>query len=631
MLNSETKRHIDAARAVLVGVAPNPTTQVDQITYALIYKFMDDMDRASIGAGGEPSFFVGELQPYSWTRLLDTRMGNHERMNLYGEALEKFSEAQQLPELFRTIFRSAFLPYRSPETLGLFLKEISNFDYTHPEELGNAYEYLLSVMGAQGDAGQFRTPRHIIDFVVDISNPKKTDRILDPACGTAGFLISAYNHILEQHDGSGIGGETEAPLTPDEKRKLTQNIFGYDIDPTMVRIAQVNMYLHQFKSPQILQYDSLTNDEHWGERFDLILANPPFMTPKGGITPHKKFSIKSNRAEVLFVDYIIGRMKPLGKAAIVVYEPVLFQNSAAHIELRKNMVQEGLVSVVSLPRGVFEPYSGVKTSILFFDRELAKQRDSILFSRLGSDGYELTALRKPTASNDLPAVTEEIKSWLRGDPTDFLFSKEVSKLQVTSDDNVTLISERFSAPELLLGEGSLLVGDLLTPVSRTPRVGNEDLPILSITMAKGLVDQSEKFNKRIASADISNYKKVLRDQLVIGFPIDEGVLGFQQKYDAAAVSPAYEVWELTDKERVNLRYLEFLLRSPYMRDVYRSQMQSSVSRRRSVPKALFVQLQLPLPPLEEQNRVIDEIEANERIAADALTASKLLMVEHGLL
>ena len=325
MLNSETKRHIDAARDVLVGVAPNPTTQIDQITYALIYKFMDDMDQAAIKAGGEPSFFTGELEAYSWSKLVDTRMGNQEKMNLYGEALTKFSEAKQLPELFRTIFKAAFLPYRSPETLGLFLKEISYFDYTHPEELGNAYEYLLSIMSSQGDAGQFRTPRDIIDFIVEVINPTKDDKILDPACGTAGFLVSTYNHILEQHDGNNDPRKAETPFTPDERKKLMQNLQGYDIDPTMVRIAQVNMYLHQFKNPQIFQYDSLTSEDRWAVRFDVILANPPFMTPKGGIKPHNKFSISANKSEVLFVDYIISHLKPNGRAGIVVPEGIIFQ------------------------------------------------------------------------------------------------------------------------------------------------------------------------------------------------------------------------------------------------------------------------------------------------------------------
>ena len=201
MMTTDIRRRIDAARRVLVGVVPNPTSQVDQITSALLYKFMDDMDQASINADGEATFFTGDLERYAWDKhLMDTRIGNQKRMDLYIEALDKFSEAEQLPELFREIFADAFLPYRSPETLGLFLREISYFNYSHPEELGNAYEYLLSIMSSQGDAGQFRTPRNIIDFIVDVVNPTKDDKILDPACGTAGFLVSSYRHILKQHD-----------------------------------------------------------------------------------------------------------------------------------------------------------------------------------------------------------------------------------------------------------------------------------------------------------------------------------------------------------------------------------------------------------------------------------------------
>jgi type I restriction enzyme M protein len=400
MLNAETKRHIDAARDVLVGVAPNPMTQIDQITYALIYKFMDDMDQAAIKAGGEPSFFVGELEPYSWSKLVDARMGNQEKMNLYGEALQKFSEAKQLPELFRTIFRAAFLPYRSPETLGLFLKEINYFDYTHPEELGNAYEYLLSIMSAQGDAGQFRTPRHIIDFMVDVMNPTKDDKVLDPACGTGGFLVATYNHIVQQHDEKDDPTKSEKPLTPDERRKLMSNLEGYDIDPSMVRIAQVNMYLHQFKNPKIFQYDSLTNEERWTDKFDVVLANPPFMTPKGGIKPHQKFTITSKRSEVLFVDYIAQHLKPNGRAAIIVPEGIVFKKGKAFRELRKMLLQNGLHAVLSLPKGIFSPYSGFKTNILFLEKKIADSNSEVLFINLRHDGYDPGATKRPISEND---------------------------------------------------------------------------------------------------------------------------------------------------------------------------------------------------------------------------------------
>ena len=443
MLNSETKRRIDAARDVLVGVAPNPMTQIDQITYALIYKFMDDMDEASIRAGGEPSFFVGELEPYAWGRLVDSRMGNQEKMNLYGEALQKFSEAKQLPELFRTVFRAAFLPYRSSETLGLFLKEISFFDYSHSEELGNAYEYLLSIMSAQGDAGQFRTPRHIIDFMVDVMNPTKDDKVLDPACGTGGFLVSAYNHILEQHDGKEDPNKTEQPLTPDERKKLMNNLEGYDIDPSMVRIAQVNMYLHQFKSPQIFQYDSLTSEDRWSDKFDVILANPPFMSPKGGIKPHSKFAIKSNRSEVLFVDYIANHLKPNGRAGIIVPEGIIFQNGKSHRQLRKELVEGGLYAVVSLPSGIFNPYSGVKTSILLINTAIAKTRDEILFVKVGSDGYELGATRKPSDKNDLPEALSVLNAWSLGLDTSSGLCAKISKAEVSANDEFILNSDNY--------------------------------------------------------------------------------------------------------------------------------------------------------------------------------------------
>ena len=443
MLNSETKRHIDAARDVLVGVAPNPTTQIDQITYALIYKFMDDMDQSAIKAGGKPSFFTGDLEPYAWSRLMDSRMGNQEKMNMYGEALTKFSEAKQLPELFRTIFRAAFLPYRSPETLGLFLKEISYFDYSHPEELGNAYEYLLSIMSSQGDAGQFRTPRHIIDFIVDVINPTKDDKVLDPSCGTAGFLVSTYNHILEQHDGKDDPKKKEKTLTPDERKKLMQNLQGYDIDPTMVRIAQVNMYLHQFKNPQIFQYDSLTSEERWSEKFDVILANPPFMTPKGGIKPHNKFSVPSNRAEVLFVDYIINHLRPKGRAGIIVPEGIIFQNGNAYKALRKNLVENGLYAVVSLPGGVFQPYSGVKTSILLIDNELAKQKSEIAFIKIVADGYDLGSSKREVAQNDLPLAIESLKAWANSKSIENKILTSVRKEEIAENGDYNLSGERY--------------------------------------------------------------------------------------------------------------------------------------------------------------------------------------------
>lgn len=411
MLDAPTKARIDSARDILVGKVPDPKSQVEQITIALIYKFMDDMDRQSETLGGKASFFQGEFRKYRWADLLDKRRGGHERLTLYAEGIERMNQNPNIPQLFRDIFKGVFLPYRDPETLNLFLKEIHGFTYEHSERLGDAYEYLLSVLGTQGDAGQFRTPRHIIDFIVAVMDPQKHETILDPTCGTAGFLISAYKHILAAHSPKGPTRPAAAPLTPDERARLMTNFRGYDIAPDMVRLSRVNLYLHGFPNPVIHEYDTLTSEERWDERYDVIMANPPFMTPKGGIRPHNRFSIQAKRSEVLFVDYIAEHLNPGGRAGIIVPEGIIFQSQNAYKNLRKMLVENYLWSVVSLPAGVFNPYSGVKTSILFLDRALAQRAADVLFVKIENDGFDLGAQRRPIAANDLPATFRALQEW----------------------------------------------------------------------------------------------------------------------------------------------------------------------------------------------------------------------------
>jgi type I restriction enzyme M protein len=398
MLDTDTKRRIDTCRDILVGKVPDPKSQVEQITIALIYKFMDDMDAEAEELGSARSFFAGNYAKYGWAKLMAPNMGGFDVLALYSEAIGKMNENPGIPALFRDIFKNAYLPYRDPETLRSFLKEIDGFTYDHSERLGDAFEYLLSVLGSQGDAGQFRTPRHIIDFMVEVIDPKKNESVLDPACGTAGFLISAWKHILKQNTQERPGDQ----LTPEERANLVANIHGYDISPDMVRLSLVNLYLHGFTDPHIVEYDTLTSEERWNETADIILANPPFMSPKGGIKPHKRFSVQAMRSEVLFVDYIAEHLSPQGRATIVVPEGIIFQSGTAYKQLREMLVKTSLVAVVSLPAGVFNPYSGVKTSILILDKRLAKTCDSVLFVKVENDGFNLGAQRRAVAGTDLP-------------------------------------------------------------------------------------------------------------------------------------------------------------------------------------------------------------------------------------
>ena len=267
-----------------------------------------------------------------------------------------------------------------------------------------------------------------------------------PACGTAGFLISAYKHIIKQPINA------KKPLTPAQHQKLMENIVGYDISPDMVKLASVNLFLHQFPQPKIYEYDTLSSEERWNDKFDIILANPPFMTPKGGIQPHNKFGVKANRAEVLFVDYMMEHLNLKGKAGFVVPEGIIFQSATAYKALRKMMVEDNyLYAVVSLPSGVFNPYSGVKTSILFFDRELAKKTKDILFVKVENDGYDLGAQRREIKDNDLPEALKLLQLWQKSIgtvtiPEELTKSKKitiVSKEKLAEDGEYNLSAVRY--------------------------------------------------------------------------------------------------------------------------------------------------------------------------------------------
>ncbi|GGW74612.1 type I restriction enzyme M protein [Winogradskyella epiphytica] len=454
MLDTITKKRIDDCRDILVGKLPDPKAQIEQITIGLIYKFMADMDKEAVELGGKAKFFSDYTMPdpkdenkeitipfsnYSWDRLFDSKVTASEMLRLYSEAIEGMEKNPNIPQLFRDIFNNAYLPYRDPETLKLFLKTIGEFEYTHSEKLGDAFEYLLSVMGSQGDAGQFRTPRHIIDFLVAIVDPRKTDTIMDPACGTAGFLISAFKYLKQKNNNQ---------FTPDEQKKIIQNFVGYDISPDMVRLSLVNLYLHGFTEPHIFEYDTLSSEDRWNDNFDVILANPPFMSPKGGIRPHKRFTIPSKRSEVLFVDYIAEHLTPKGKAGIIIPEGVIFQSGTSYKSLRKMLVENYLYGVVSLPSGVFNPYSGVKTSILLLDKELAKKSTQILFINIENDGYSLGSQRNEINGGQLEEAIKATKLFKQSiiENTEFQNSgiaHSVDKKEILENNNYNLNGESY--------------------------------------------------------------------------------------------------------------------------------------------------------------------------------------------
>lgn len=614
MLDIETRRRIDSARDILVGKVPDPKAQVEQITTALVYKFMDDMDKESVELGGKAQFFSNGYNQYAWSKLMDTRLGGHERLALYGEAITKLSENPNIPQLFRNIFKDAFLPYRDPETLNLFLKEINGFIYDHSERLGDAYEYLLSVLGSQGDAGQFRTPRHIIDFIVKVVDPDKTETILDPACGTAGFLISAFKHILGKYQKNKPGDL----MTPAERKKFMGNFAGYDISPDMVRIALVNMYLHGFPNPNIPEYDTLTSEEKWDELYDVILANPPFMSPKGGIRPHKRFAIQTTRSEALFVDYIMEHLTITGRAGIIVPEGIIFQAQTSHTAVRKKLVDEHLLyAVISLPAGIFNPYSGVKTSILLLDKSIAKTSDSILFIKIQNDGFELGAQRREMDGSELHQALELIKYHKQNGtlpPISHIQADIVKKTLIADSQSYNLTGDRYKANiqikktsfEMIpIGQACELINGRAFKPEDWKKEDSGGLPIIRI---QNLNNHDSDFNYYKGTYDDKHL--VIDGDLLFSWSGSKGTSFGAHYWHGKKAILNQHIFRVVPSNLVSKDYLYWALNKSV--EEVEENLHGGVGLVH-ITKGNLEKIEIPLPPLEIQQQIVAELSQYQKV------------------
>lgn len=622
MLTFDVKRKINTLRDILVGKVPDPKAQVEQITIALIYKFMDDMDIEGLEFGGTRQFFTGEYEKYAWTEIMKPENSGQQRAFLYAEGIEKMATNPNLPQLFRDIFRGAYIPYRDPDTLNMFLKEVSDFSYDNSEDLGNAFEYLLSIMGSQGDAGQFRTPRHIIDMMVEIIDPKKNETILDPACGTAGFLISAYRHILAQNKDE----DGKSTLTADDRKRLTENFAGYDISPDMVRLSRVNMYLHHFTKPKISEYDTLTSEEKWDDCYDVILANPPFMTPKGGIMPHNRYRVKAKRSEVLFVDYIAEHLNPNGRAAIIVPEGIVFQSANAYKELRKYLVDDGLLyAVISLPAGVFNPYSGVKTSILLIDKSFARLKDEILFVKLNNDGFDLGAQRREIEGSEIPEIIRIIQKYhsnIEAQTSDEEIIHHplviIANKEKIAEQDYILVGERYKIDKPLATIYPVVpLSDIceINAENKNPALAFGDdefiyIDISSVENGTGKID----FSNKIKGSDTpSRAKRAVKKGDILFSTVRPNLKAYgyveREDCDCCIASTGFAV--ISAKTMVLSKYVYYMLYSEPVQTQLASMMGKGAYP--SVNQKDVSQIQIPLPPLSVQEAMVTALDNYHKI------------------
>ncbi|TXS92756.1 SAM-dependent DNA methyltransferase [Parahaliea maris] len=422
------------------GGVTNPLTVIEQITF-LMYARLLDMNETSDEKRAERSGktfsrrFSDEQQHLRWQNFRHIESADELLRVVRDELFPFFKTSSGEGSLFSEFMKDAQLMIQKPSLLRKAIDMVNDLPLNQGDTKGDLYEYLLSKLTTAGINGQFRTPRHIIRAMVDMMDPSATDRICDPACGTAGFLSTTYEFMLKKYsskDGTirevvldENGEEQEqviytGDLLAEHREHVDKDMFhGFDFDATMLRIAAMNLVMHGVTEPDIHYQDTLSQGfierfpKSARESFDLVLANPPFKgsLDEEDVDPEILRTVKTKKTELLFVALILRMLKVGGRAAVIVPDGVLFGSSKAHQQLRKTLIEDNqLEAIVSLPSGVFKPYAGVSTAVMIFTK--GGQTDRVWFYDLLADGFSLDDKRTPLSgegSDDLPDLVDQ---WL---------------------------------------------------------------------------------------------------------------------------------------------------------------------------------------------------------------------------
>lgn len=451
------KHRIDALMDILFGAGvSNPQTIIEQLNYLLFLRALSikDDEAELLGITDESEkIFSGDLTKYRWQNLL--ALNAEDLFKTLETSFDVLQKKSKNPTV-KLLFRNAHVKIFDKPTLRRVLHEIEAFAKEldviahegNKDVFGDMYEYLLSKLSSAGTNGQFRTPRHIIDFMVHVVDPKKNETILDPACGTAGFLVAAYRYIAGEYTSDKMkkAGSPRAmdKLSADEKNFLFNHMFnGFDSDEDMIKFGMMNLHLHGLTKSRLLRQNSLTDTTGMKDKFDVILANPPFAGKIDEESVSEDLRMGTKATELLFLRFMMDHLSLKGKLAVIVPEGVIFNASKAHTKVRQMLLEKGLWAVVSLPSGVFNPYAGVKTSILFLDKEIAKGKDEIVFVKIENDGFDLGAQRRPIDKNDLPVALEIMNQWKSGKKIENDLAISVSKTKIQKSEDLSLSGERY--------------------------------------------------------------------------------------------------------------------------------------------------------------------------------------------
>ncbi|MBT5303677.1 MAG: SAM-dependent DNA methyltransferase [Candidatus Scalindua sp.] len=399
------------------GGVSNPLSVIEQITYLLFAKRLDGIHTAReaqanlLGGDIEDLIFENGQDHLRWSHFKD--FDPERKFEVFKDEVFPFIKSLngRAGSSYTKFMKDAVFIIPTPSLLDKVVNMIDDIPMQDRDTKGDLYEYMLSKIATAGQNGQFRTPRHIIKLMVELTEPTPKDIICDPACGTCGFLVAAAEYLENNHE--------DMLIDEAQKEHFHHNMFhGSDFDSSMLRIGAMNMTLHGIDNPQIEDRDSLSED-HAAHRdaYTLILANPPF---KGSLdydgTAKDLLQIsKTKKTELLFISLFLKQLKSGGRCACIVPDGVLFGSSKAHQQLRKMLVEnQKLEVVISMPSGVFKPYAGVSTGILIFTRTDSGGTDEVFFYDMQADGYSLDDKRDPIKENDCPDIISKYREYKNG-------------------------------------------------------------------------------------------------------------------------------------------------------------------------------------------------------------------------
>jgi type I restriction enzyme M protein len=432
MITGKLKSDIDKLwEEFWTGGITNPLTVIEQISFLMFARLLDVAEirseaRAARTKKPFKAIFGPKEQQLRWSHFRHVKA--EQMLKVIRDDVFPHFRKLNGGTTFSEYMADAQLMIQKPSLLVSAVNMIEALPITEGDAKGDLYEYLLSKLTTAGINGQFRTPRHIIRFMVEMLDPKPTDSVGDPACGTAGFLVGVMQYLLEKYSSpkgiyvaeSGEKVYTGDKLEPYRDHIQNEMFHGFDFDTTMLRIASMNLMLHGVDNPDIHYQDTLSNSflEKFARQatgcFDVILANPPFKGSLDAEDVHPSLTqkVKTKKTELLFVALILRMLKKGGRSATIVPDGVLFGSSNAHVALRRMLVDDNqLEAVISLPSGVFRPYAGVSTAILVFTK--GGETDHVFFYDVAADGFSLDDKRDPVKENDLP---DALQHWRKMNP-----------------------------------------------------------------------------------------------------------------------------------------------------------------------------------------------------------------------